>query len=643
MSKRGKPLDYTSMRKKGDKAPAESPRSGNLQRKWWTMTGEECAQSIESVVKALQMAQSARIRQCALSMRLYGNFAMFGATGAMYARAMSSTHSVKDRMTDNVIQSVIDTVHSKIMEDKPRPYFLTSGGNYRQQRKAKKLNQFEEGNFYENKTYEKGGLASRDGMVFGDGLIHVFARAGKIRHERTLSSEIWVDETEAQYGSPRTMFRVKDVDRDELAEAFHEKRDAILKASRSTDKYSTTDSTLSDMVKVVEAWHLGAEDDNGELNGGKHAIALISDSTMLLEPEEWEHPFFPFAKMPWCPRLTGYWSQGLAEQLQGDQIELNKELFHIQRSLHIAGSIKVFLKNGSKVVKETLNNEIGGIVTYTGDMPSYQTPAPIHPIYLENPARIRARMFDKAGVSEMSAGGRKPAGLDSGRALREAQDIESDRFKTTARYKDTFYLDIAALDVAIAMTMDKVDRVRVPGKGRFEEINLKKDIGSLKDSEFVLQCFPVSRLPKDPAGRLSTIQEYIQAGFITQRQGRRALDFPDLDSVESLANAQEDIVSQTLDDIVYDGEYAPPEPTDDLKMAKEMVIEYIQRLRIQGLESEKLNMLRNWNQQVDALIGKTMTMPAPAPVDGMGAPAVPEAPETSDMLPNAAGGQPGEA
>lgn len=633
---RSAPVSHQTMKRAGDPEPKQ--RAGNIDRKWWLQKGEKCAQAIESTVHQLQQAQAPRIRQNSISLRLYGNFAYFGQAGVLYARALANMTAVKDRMTDNVIQSVIDTVHSKIMEDKPRPYFLTSGGDYRQQRKAKKLNQFEEGNFYENKTYEKGGLASRDGMVFGDGLIHAYARAGKIRHERVLNSEIWVDETEAQYGHPRNMHRVKDVDRDELAAYFPEKRDAILKAPRAMDRYTTHDN-LSDMVKVVESWHLGAMNDSGDLVGGKHAIALVSDSTMLLEPEDWDFPFFPFAKIPWCPRLTGYWSQGLAEQLQGDQIELNKELLHIQRSLHIAGSMKVLIKNGSKIVKETVNNEIGGIVNYAGEMPQYITPTPIHPLYLDHPQRIRQRMYERAGVSEMSAGGKKPSGLDSGRALREQQDIESDRFKTTARYRDTFYVDLAALDVAIAMKMEKVDTVKVPGRGRFETIDLRKDVGSLKDSEFILQCFPVSRLPKDPPGRLQTITEYIAAGFITQRQGRRALDFPDLDTVESLANAQEDIISQTLDDIVFEGEYAPPEPIFDLKLAKEMVLEYQARLRIQGLESEKMNLLRNWSQQTDYLISKTLaTTATAAPMAGATSPteppAAPMARPTSELVPN---------
>jgi hypothetical protein len=629
MSRR-KPLDHTSMRRKGDPEPKTLP--DQRPRKWWELTGTECAESIESTVHALQKAQAPRLRQAAISMRLYGNFSVFGPAAAVYAKAMSGQTAIKDRMTDNVIQSVVDTVHSKIGEDKPRPYFLTSGGNYRQQRKAKKLNQYVEGCYYENKTYAIGGLAFRDGEIWGDGFIHAFPRGGKIRHERVMGAELWVDEEEAQYGAPRNMHRVKDVDRDELAGYWPDKKADIMKSSKVTD--AKTDS-ISDMVKVVESWHLGAMNAKGEIVGGKHCIALVSNGTMLVEPEDWKFPFFPFAKIPWCPRPSGYWSQGLAEQLQGDQIELNKELWHIQRSLHIGGSMKLLLHNGSKVVTETANNEIGGIIKWAGTIPpEYVVPTPIHPMYMENPQRIRERMHAKAGVSELSAAGIKPVGIDSGRGLRELQEQQSDRFKFAQNQNSAFYVEIAAITVALAMAEESLDKVRVPGKGSFAEIDLREDVGTLKDSEFVLQCFPTSRLPKDPAGRLETIQEYMQAGFMTQRQARRALDFPDLDTLESLANAQEDIISQTLDDIVFEGDYAPPEPTDDLKMAKEMVIEYIQRMRIQGLEEEKLTLLRTWNQQVDALIAQTMV--APAPVDPSAQPqANPEAAPTSDMLPNA--------
>ncbi len=362
---------------------------------------------------------------------------------------------------------------------------------------------------------------------------------------------------------------------------------------------------------------------------------------MLLEPEDWEHNFFPFARMPWCERPVGYWSQGLSEQLQGEQLELNKELFLIQRSMHLAGTLKVFLKNGSKVSKEHINNEIGAIINHTGDAPVFYCPEPIHPVYFENVNRIIERMYRKAGVSEMSASAKKPQGLNAGVAIREFEDIESDRHRTVQRQNDNLYLATCALTIAISQELaaaGDLKPVRVPGRQNFDELDFKRDIGNLKESEFVMQCFPVSRLPRDPSGRLQTIQEYIQAGFMTPRQGRRALDFPDLEAVESLANAQEDVLTMVLDDIVDKGEYAPPEPTDDLQMAKEMVVEVIQRMRTLDLEPERMDLLRNWNSQVDMM--QQLAMPPPSPIAAPGQPGTPQArpmpAPQSDLLQQAA-------
>ncbi len=639
--------DYTKLRKNGEPPEASGRLPDSKDRRWWSLKGKDCCDSIYATINMLQNAQTPRMRQQVISMRLYGNYGLFGVAGAAYAKALAQQTAVKDRVTYNAIQSIIDTVTSKVGETKPRPYFLTSGGNYRQQRKAKKLNQLEEGNFYENKTYDKGLLAFRDGAIQGDGFIYVFARGGKVRHERVMGSEIWVDEEEAQYGFPRNLHRVKVVDREALCELFPEKRDAIWRAPRAPDVTRSSVANLSDMVTVTQSWHLGTMNDAGKIVGGKQCIALVAEGVMLEEPSDWEHDFFPFAKIPWCERPNGYWSQGLAEQLQGDQLELNKELWLIQRSMHMAGSVKVLLKNGSKVVKETVNNEIGAIVNWAGETPpTFFCPEPIHPVYFENTNRIIERMYAKSGTSELSAAGKKPMGLDSGAAQREFEDIQSDRFRTIQRQNDNFYLAISALDIATMREMKSLKSVRVPGKGSFTEIDFKRDIGSLDDSEFVMQCFPVSRLPKEPSGRLATVQEYVAAGFISPRHAKRLLDFPDIDSIESLGNAQEDVLTKIFDAIVDDGEYQPPEPTDDLTLAKEMAVEYIQKYRALDLEPEKLTLLRNFNSQVDMLVKRAMPKPALSLVPGgagapggggVGAPqAAPEPTPTSDLIPNTA-------
>lgn len=634
--------DYKSLKPaSGQKGHKEEVTSGET-RDWWNKEGAKAAQTISGVVDLLQGAQTARIRQQVISSRQYGNQAFTGAAGLAYQRMLSSRAAIQSRQTYNATQEIIDTLVSRVGETKPRPYFqLSAGGNYKQHRKVQKLNQFVEGVFYETKTYTLGPEAFRDAAIWGDGFIYVFGRGGKIRHERVWGSELWVDEIEAQYGYPRNMHRVKEVDKDELAGYFPEHRVQIMKAAAANDNKRSR--TTSDMVTVCESWHLGAMNEDGELVGGKHAITLVSQDFMLVEPEDWPYDFFPFARVSWCKRPIGYWSQGLCEQLQGDQIELNKEIQLVQRSMHLAGSFKVLIEAGSKVVKEHVNNEVGAIVEFTGKKPEYIIPAPIHPVYFQNIPTIIERMRNRAGVSQMAAHGTKPTGLNSGVAIREMDDIESERHRSIQVANNNLYMELAHLTVVMASEMakqGKLDIVRRPGKASFNRIDWGKDIKEVELDEFTVQVCDVSRLPKDPAGRLAAIQEYIAAGWMNPREGRRALEFSEMDTWESLANAQEDIITKNLDLIVDEGEYNPPEPTDDLALCKELVVEYIQRFRLLALEDEKLDLLRTWNSQVDTMVKKGREVAA---LEGQAqtiaeqvntAPAAPMPPPRSDLIPN---------
>ncbi len=631
--------DYTDLKSDTEPAPKKSDQSRtNPDRAWWKKEGVACAGVIRDTVDILQKAQANRMRQQVINMRLYGS--RTNATAGSLAKYAATASSSRERTSYNVVQENVDTLTARVGETKPRPYFLTNGGNYKQQRKAKKLNQFIEGSFYETKAYDIGLQAFRDGAIQGDGFVFCYGRAGKLRKERVRSSELWVDEIEAQYGFPRNLHRLKVVDRDELAGVFNSAKDkkAIYTANPALEPRGK--ESVSNMVTVCESWHLGSMNDEGEFKGGRHAITLISGGVMLEEPEDWPYDFFPFARFAWCENPDGYWSQSLSEQLQATQVELNRNDLLIQRSMHLNGAFKLLLHNGSKVVTEALNNDVGAVVKWAGSVkPEYVVPQPIDPVYFQRRERLIEQARDLSGVSKMATSGQKPAGELSGKALQTLEDVASDRHRSIQRASDNLYLQMAMLDIVIAGEMAErgdLKPVRVPGQYAFSTLDWKRDIKDVATDAYVLQCFPVSRLPKDPAGRLQTIQEYIQAGFITPRQGRRALDFPDIEAIESLANAQEDMLSKTLDDIVDDGVYAPPEPTDDLQLGKELVLEYIQKYRALGLEEEKLDMLRNFNSQIDAMLAKSAQIQAQQQA-ALTPPAVPAAPPVSQLLPNAPG------
>jgi len=171
---------------------------------------------------------------------------------------------------------------------------------------------------------------------------------------------------------------------------------------------------------VIRLWFAnhGTYQSGPDAGDGLHVIAVDHDLSFI---EEWTKDYFPFARFQWGKRLYGYWSQGAAEQIQNIQLEINKLLWVKQRSLHLAGTFKILLENGSKIVKEHLNNDIGAIVTYSGTKPEYVIP-PIVPMEIDTQINwLKNAGFEQLGISMLSVGSQKPAGLNSGKGSQRIQ------------------------------------------------------------------------------------------------------------------------------------------------------------------------------------------------------------------------------
>lgn len=617
-----KKIDYTSF---------NGQDTGSVPNKqWWKANKTDRAQAIAGVVKFLAQNDSRRQTQYQESAKLYGNVDLVGLSGLSFAKIQQSQGAMKARISYNVIQSAIDTLVSKLAKNKPKPLFLTSGGDYKIQRKAKKLDKFVEGIFYENDAYHIGTEILRDGGVLADGIVHVFEQHDRVKFERVIPSELYVDWVESFYGEPRQMHRVKNVDRQVLMDLFPDKKRAISEANAASADLIGQYQNISDQLAVVESWHLPSGPDAGD---GLHCICLEQDT---LFEEEWTKDFFPFSRFRFSPKLYGFWSQSGCEQIQNLQLEINKILWVIQRSFHLAGSFKVLLEKGSKVVKEHLNNDVGSVIEYNGTAPQYITP-PIVPVEMyQHLKELKNAAYEQFGISQLSASSQKPAGLNSGKALREYNDIESDRFLTIGQEYERFFLTLARLTVDVAKDIysrKKTYKVKVPGKKFIDEIDWK-DI-DLEEDEYVMKIFPVSSLPNDPAGRLQTIQEYVQAGMIDPITGRRLLDFPDLEQQETLANAQEDWINMYLEKIVDEGEYNPPEPEMSIPLAKQLTLQYIAQGHVNNLDPDRMDQLRLFNSQLDMLTQQAQSQQP----QGAQPQAQPQPTPQSDLVQNVPGAQ----
>lgn len=602
---------------------------------WWeSKDSNKAANLMLSSAAYLKETQAYRYRQAATYARLYGNQSLYSFAGANISK-MDQTYGLpQERPTFNLVQSVVDTLVSRLSQSRPQPVFLTDNSDYKQRTLAKKLNNFIQGEFYHTKAYELAPAVLRDALVAGTGIMHVFETPDhRVGLERVLLTELLVDQNEAMYGDPRQMYRIKLVDRDVLLANFPDKEKEIMLAAKGTPDNSADGSkTVSDLVMVVESWHLPSGEN---VKDGRHMLAISSGS---LVDEEYTKKKFPFVFLHYSPRLLGFWSQGVAEQLMGTQLELNSILYTISRAIKLVGVPRVFQEDGAKVVSAHHNNEIGVIVRYRGTKPSYEVaPCNAPELYAERDKLIQYG-FQQSGVSALQASSQKPAGLDSGEAIRTYDDISTDRFAALSRRYDNMFIDLAYLIIDLAKDIceeqNKYSTV-YPNKNGTKEINLKK--ADLIEDAFIIQCFTQSSLPKDPAGRLQKVTEMVQSQMISLQEGRRLLDYPDLEQIEKLANAGEERIFQILDEIIENGSYTPPDPFMDLQLATTLTTQYINLYSQAKLEESKAQLLRDFYTQIEAL--KQAAMPPPPPVMPGAAPggpvAVPEAPPVSQLLPNA--------
>lgn len=595
---------------------SDNPFSGNKGYRWWDEKDDEkAAEQLVKTVAYLKQGQTFRQRQASMFARLYGGQSLFSFVGSNMTKLDQQSSLAPNRPTFNLVSSVVDTLVSRLTQNRPVPVFLTDNSDYKERNLAKKLNNFILGEFYQTKAYEVGEYILTDALVEGTGCLKVYeTQDKKVGIERVLLTELFVDLQESAFGDPRRMYQVKLMDRAVLESTFPKAKKIAEKAIRSTiDSSAQTSQSVADLVMVVEGWALPSGEGTGD---GKHTIAC-SAGELFSEP--WDKKTFPFVFLHHHKRQLGFWSQGVAESLMGTQLELNSLLDTISKAIKLVGVPRVFVEEGSKTNKAAFNNKIGVIIPFRGTKPSYEV-APCVPqeMYQER-QRIIDFGYQSEGLSMMSATSQKPAGLNSGEAQRVYNDTNSERFAALERRYTNFYVDLAYQLIDKAMDIAKREgeyqTVFMDRRKGTKQIDLP-NLSLLKDP-FVIQAYTESSLPKDPAGRMEKVVEMIQSNMITIQEGRRLLDYPDLGQSETLANAADERIYCYLDEIVESGKYTQPDQFMPLGKAEEIVTQYINLYACCKLEESKMNQLRQWFTQIGDVKAAAVPPPPPMPEQPM--------------------------
>jgi hypothetical protein len=594
-------------------------------------------------------------------------------------------------MPYNVCRQAVDTLTAKIGQHRNLPEVLTTRGSWKDQKRAKKQTQFLEGEFYRQRIFEKHmKVILRDAQIFGRGALKVWTEGRRIKTERAFPWELYADEWDARYGSPRNLYHCRSIDKGVLLEQYARTesggwkstvRDAIEGAGRFDLHYDMMNGgggcTVA-RVDIIEAWHLcdrpeehvQAEDidreeeeeghrddedepataepaDQGEQPRkhkctGRHVVVTTA-GTLIDEP--WEYDYFPYVVLAYNDAIVGCWGHGLVEQLEGYQYEINMSTERLAEMYRLSG-VFVATPDGAKVHDSEFMNGIHVMRHANGGKPEVLQLDLVNEHFRQRPRELTQDALNESGLSQMSVQSQKPAGITAGIALQTLDDIETERFMIFGRASEDWCLELGRrfLDCAKQIAEAYGDHaVTVPMKGGL--VRLRWSDVYIEGVELKMESR--SLLSTQIGGKLDKLMMLWESGKITDFTFYRLLDDPDLQAELDLETADklvvDEILQRMLDAEEEEGEAAffAPSAYQDYAWSAKRAQQRYNRAWLDGAPEFNLDLLQRYMKQCQVEMQKLAPPPAPgapampasgastgplAPAPGSPMPAAPQAP-----------------
>jgi len=613
---------------------------------WWAIEDPVLqANAITQLIGVILQLDVGRIRQFIQNQDTYAS-PEYGAPGILasgrtrgYRTGFSSGH--KQQVAWPLCWSAIQTLASKIATNDPKPQFLTSGGDYKARKNAELLTNLTRGVAYETDLAATSREVFIDACIGGTGYVHAFENweTHKIDIERVFPAEIITDPNDDIYGCPRSMYRIKYIDRDELHARFPDADVGLLASAQTLSGIQSRGNLkYTNMIMVVECWHLPSSE---KATDGRHVIATSND---CLNPEdrEYERRCFPIIPFRYDRRRLGYTGMGICELVGSIQNNINEVLQTYQTSISMHGVPKWIVPNEGNVLRNHLNDLIGSVIGYDSSGPGGEpVPPPQLTTFPSMPSDVMqwietlsSQLNQSIGVSILAVSSQKPQGLNSGEAIRTFVDVESDRFQMLGKNWEAFHVEIYKHFVELATSIAEEQKsypVRVMKSDKQQhtlEVLDWKDAKGLIEKEWEITCFPISSLPSSPAGQLEYVQDLMQLGpnVIDPETALELLNFPDTSSYINLRLSGRRLIEKTVYEILDSGkinDYVVPDTAwgiDTLQYGQIYGSQSLQKAVWESVPEKNIAMLAQWLLQCsDAL---KALQPPPQLAQPQGAPAV---------------------
>ena len=492
----------------------------------------------------------------------------------------------------NALKSAVDTVVSKISQARVRPFFQAVMGDYKTIKACRAAQEFFDGFFDREDIYSKGTLTLRDGCIFERGVLWVDEDSETIQRVKTW--QVAIDPSEFEYAGQAGLTRASLHRKDypfRLIEKVYGPVPELKTIDRDNVEHADEFAILWDLAEKRKWYFYGSE---------------------CFRCVEVDYDVSPFVFLYWNPPVKGNTATSLIDENYTIQVQIDELQLRIDAASRGSMFNTVYVPKGSGIKASTLSNESGAVYEYdpgpVGSAPVVSAPPAISAQYLEMLKMYISTIFENAGISQLSAQSKKPAGVDSGRAIQTLADIESERFNVLLQSYLRFYINLA--NVCIEVFPENADIVA----GKYGKSTAKwKDVKKMRDS-YNIQFSAGSALSKDPTRRITEVDMLIQRGLIPGEMAAELLQIPDIEGAYSVSNAAYDYAQTVVECSIETGDIDFLEVAD-LSLLFQEGVRWLLRLAADEANEKYISNLKKLLNKVQKSLGAIEASAPMAPSD----------------------------
>lgn len=433
----------------------------------------------------------------------------------------------------NVIKSVIDSLVSKLSNNKVRPFFAPVDGTFKTKKVIRQAQQFFD--IYYDKINLNNTISEtfKDACIFDIGYILINPFTYEVERVPSYCIE------ELNVNGENKVALIKWIHQPSLA----------------LNKYNIAASRQYVNIEML------IKDDE--------AILYVDEKKVKSVPTTG----YPIVNVYYNEPINNGKTVSIVDELEGIQTQIDLINARIAATSQLTPANLVFIDEQSGLKASDVNNKdcqvypVGIQPGNTANPVNVVTPVPFDPSWSSMLDFYINKAYDMIGISQLSAQSRKPSGLDSGVALQTMEDIESDRFEVQVNHFINAYINVTRKLIEIIP-----EDIEILPADKYQSTMTWATLKE-QDNLYKVQYSAATSLSKDPAERAKQIIQMSQIGLITPSKAAELMDMPDLTDAYTDAEAMEMAVAAVVNNAVEYDLYDVPEYVSLTSLAREISLE----------------------------------------------------------------------